>query len=424
MNRKILKEIGVYSLSTILFQGSRFLCFFLSAKLLGPEEFGLWNLLSLLLLYRGITHLGVIPAMNREVPFLIGENKLLKVRKIRNVTFSYSVLLTLISSLLLLAITVFILNVNIKTSILAMISLFFFTQIYHYLQVYLKSSIQFNVMAWQQILLSIFFPLTVIPLTLIYKLPGFIFGQTIAIFLICLFISKKIEWKPSIDLDVKEFLHLLKVGFPIMLVSLLYSLFTTSDRWIISAYLSHKALGFYSLAILFGNALFLLPRTLAEQAYPRMVKLFGESHNFRKVFKLKLKYLLLCLAITIPEATLMYVSSPIIIKTFLPHYTPSIEVIGLTIIGFLFLAIANFSGIFLLSIGKQVIYLFITLFSIGINVVLSITLVKAGYGIKGVAIGSAISYFSFSVCSFLITAFILKRYGGKYATQLHHCRGS
>ncbi|WP_169311146.1 oligosaccharide flippase family protein [Thermodesulfatator indicus] len=413
--RKFLKETFWYSLTTISFQFSRFFCFFVAAKILGPKQYGWWSLLSLFLLYRGITHFGVIPAMNREIPFFIGKKDFDRVNKIRSVTFSYLLVFSFLSVVVFLFSVLLIKDRLLKCALISMVILFFATQLYHYFQVYLKSSIQFKIMSLQQMLFSVSLPLIVIPLTIKYKLLGFILGQALVIFVICLYIKKKICFRPVIDFDKKELIRLIKIGFPIMLVALFYGLFTSADRWIISAYMDSESLGFYSLGLLVGNSLFLLPRSLAEQIYPRMVKSFGEYGNLRILVILKFKQLFLSLVIVIPLAILICIFFPIVVEIFLPSYLPSIEVIKIIVVGFVFLTIANSFGVFLLSINKQIIYLFVTLFSVVLNIILSIMFVKFGYGIVGVALGSAISYLIFSFCSFIAIIFILKKYGGENA---------
>jgi O-antigen/teichoic acid export membrane protein len=63
-----IKEFLLFGLSSILYQGSRFVVNLGVAKILGPSTYGLWNMLNLILLYGSVIHLGVINAMNRDVP--------------------------------------------------------------------------------------------------------------------------------------------------------------------------------------------------------------------------------------------------------------------------------------------------------------------------------------------------------------------
>ncbi len=109
--------------------------------------------------------------MNREIPFYMGKEDFHMVDEIRNITFTYTLILTIFSSFLIYKLVTIYNNID-KLLIFCSLLLFISTQFYHYMQVYLKSSLNFNVMIFQQILYSILFPLLVIIFTVKYKLIG------------------------------------------------------------------------------------------------------------------------------------------------------------------------------------------------------------------------------------------------------------
>ena len=412
------REFVFYSFSSFIYQFSRFVLLIFAAKILGPKAFGFWNLISLVLIYRGITHMGIIPAANREIPFFKGKGELQKVEEIRSVSFSYSLLLTLISCVLFLTTTILIESPSFRTPSQFMVILYFCTQMYHYLQVYLKSDRLFTLMSMQQLLYAFLLPLVAVPMAMKYGLSGFIIGQSMAIIIVLIFITIKVPFKFKITLNKKEGIRLIKVGFPIMIAAFLYGLFTTVDRWIITSFLSVKELGYYSLAIIIMGSISLFPRALAEQIYPRMAETFGNTLTYLSLVKWKVRQIVMSLSIIIPIVLVMFFIAPIVVRSFLPEYIPGITAMKIVLIGVLFLPIADSFGNFLLVINKQITYMYIHLFFVLFNLILGILFIKAGLGLNGVALSSAVSYFAYSITLSFISITILLRQkeykGGDY----------
>ncbi|GAB6888911.1 oligosaccharide flippase family protein [Desulfothermus okinawensis JCM 13304] len=395
-NLKLFRKVSLYPFSTGLFQLSRTLVFFYAARILEPKLYGFWSLVNVLLLYRGLTHLGLIPAMNREIPFYMGKEDFHMVDEIRNITFTYTLILTIFSSFLIYKLVTIYNNID-KLLIFCSLLLFISTQFYHYMQVYLKSSLNFNVMIFQQILYSILFPLLVIIFTVKYKLIGFIFSQSLVNTIICIIIIIKNKIKLSIKFNKEKFKTLIKIGFPIMSVALLYSFFTTTDKLMIGFYINTENLGYYSFAVLIGNAIFLLPRALGEQIYPKMVMLYGQNSDFEYILRQIIKYLITNISLILPIVLGIYFLFPLIIVKYFSAYLPAIRIIGVILIGYIFLIIANGFGIFMLSIRLQNLYLVVTIVSVILNFVLNIVFIVYKKEIICIAFASAVSYFVFAI---------------------------
>jgi len=86
-----LGQTLLYSSSTLFFQLARFATFLVAAKLLGPETYGLWMALWLVIAYGINAHLGVLNGLNREVPFARGRRRPELAVAIRGVSLSVAV---------------------------------------------------------------------------------------------------------------------------------------------------------------------------------------------------------------------------------------------------------------------------------------------------------------------------------------------
>ena len=92
---------------------------------------------------------------------------------------------------------------------------------------------------------------------------------------------------------------------------------------------------------------------------------------------------------------------PIVIRLILPRYTDGIIPTQIVIMGGYFLAIAYTTRGIIVANNLQKKALIIMSFSIPVNIGLSIYFIKLGMGLRGVAIGTGISYFIFFMSLFV-----------------------
>jgi len=408
-NSLFVREFLLFSSSTILYQGSRFLTALGAAKILGPGVYGLWNMLNLILTYGRLAHLGVINAMNRDVPLFKGKRDFQRVEEIRRASLGFMSLSTIVATAGIAVSALFVKNSMLRSSLQVMALLFLCTQMYVYLQVYLRSDKRFYQMSYQQYVFAAFLPVVTIPLVIVYKLPGFILGQTIAILAVSsLIIVKFIHFNLRPKLDIQESIRLIKVGSPMMAVVLLYSLLTTADRWVIVSFLGVEQLGYYSLAIIVMGFLSLVPMVLAQQIYPRMAETYGQTSSYTDLKKWIISQTIMALGVTVPLLVGVYFIFPLIVERFLPAYMPGITAMKIILIGLLFLPIAGGFGNFLKTVDKQLYYMAVQGTAIAMNIGFNMVFVKMGWGINGVALGTALTYILYSSILALVSKRIIR----------------
>lgn len=405
-----LKEFLLFSASTVFYQGSRFVVSLVVASRLGPEVFGLWNALSLILTYGGVVSLGIISAMNRDVPLFQGKGDVKKVEEIRYVSWGCTLCSSVVCGMILFIMPTFIpLTFSMKTYLQWMGLLFVADQLYSYFQAYLKSDRRFELMSYQQFIVAGILPIVVIPLVIVYALQGYIFGQAVVILAVSLVIVKFIPFTFRVTFDLQETFRLVKVGFPLMAVGMLYGLLTTVDRWVILTFLGVRELGYYSLAIMITAFLSIIPGVISQQVYPRMAETFGSTSSYSSLKKWLTCQTIMALAVMVPIVIGVYFLLPTFIERFLPKYVPGITAAKIVLFGVLFLPLVGGVGNLLNVVDKQVYYMAVQGFVILINLGLNIALVKMGLGIEGVALGTALTYFLYSLMLSTVGLVILKR---------------
>ena len=387
-----LKEFVLFTVSTVALQASRFGVNLIAARQLGPETFGFWYILNLALAYGGLAHLGVVNGMNRDVPVFRGRGDAAKVQLIQSVTVAVLLVTTAVSGVALFVGLALWEGGAPRPALLALAALFVVTQPYLFLQMYLKSDGRFTHLSFQQLAFALLFPVGVIPFTSFYGLSGFIMGQTLVTLVVVLATVRAWTFNLKPVVDFREVWRLVRVGLPIMLVGLMYTLLTTADRWVITAFLDVQQLGYYSLAIMVLGVLSLVPMVVSQQMYPRMAEAWGRTKAVAEVRGWALKQVGAATAVTLPLTALLYFAAPPLVRHFLPAYVPGIVALKIILLGPLFLALSGGFANLLNTLDKQVYYLYVQAAALGLNVFLNILFVRAGLGIAGVALGTSVTY--------------------------------
>ncbi|MEX1014978.1 MAG: oligosaccharide flippase family protein, partial [Candidatus Paceibacterota bacterium] len=392
LENTLFREFSLYSFSTLLFQASRVLVELAAAKILGPAIWGVWYFLNLAIAYRSFTYLGIVNGMNREVPIKLGGDRKEEAEELKNATFSIVTISAALTSAALFISTLLINDEYLIKTIYFLIPLFITTQFYYLVNAKLRAEALFEKISQIQIIFALAFPILAIPLSVIIGLEGFILGFTLALATTLIFAYRKGLFDYSFYFDSRKIKKLISVGFPIMLIGITYTFLSTADRWIIGLLIGTEALGYYSLAIIVFSAMSLFPRVISEQLYPKMAFDWGKTKSrdaLEKWVDLQTKYTAYMI---IPVLTIVLFTVPKIIRLWLPEYEPGISAIQIIVFGALFKPFSAGWGNVLNIIDKQTWYLAIIIIAVIINLGLNYVLVLVGYGIEGVALGTALTY--------------------------------
>lgn len=409
LKNSLFKEFSHYSASTLVYQLSRVLVELIAAKILGPTLWGIWYLLNLTIAYRGVLNLGITNGMNREIPINLGKNKERKAKRIENVTFSTVGISALLAIGIILIASLVIVDEGLKTALFWLIPLFVVTQFYYLVNASLKANTLFNYVSRKQFIFSILFPVLAIPLTYLYKLEGFIIAFSLALFISVIYIYIKSPISYSIDFDWKETKNLIRIGFPIMAVGIAYTFLNTADRWIIGIFLGTEELGYYSMAIIVFGGMTLFPKIISQQLYPRMAYDWGKE-NSKQVLEhwswLQTKYTGF---LVVPLLVCVLIVFPLLIKHLLPEYMPGVTPLQIIAFGVLSMPFSAGWGNVLNIIDKQVYYLIVILVAVCMNLGINYFFVVNGFGIRGVALGTVITFVVYNLSIMFVGKYFLSK---------------
>jgi len=255
-------------------------------RLMDPEHLGIWLSLQLIALYGVHMHLGLINAVNRQIPFHIGRGKAARAEHIAGVVrgnlivgscFAAVVLLSFCSiedihqtttrgAVLVTAAT--ILNLNVE----------FYYGLFRARHEFGRAGTA-NVVNAATTVLGL-------PLVYYFGLDGLFWRGVAAAALTLMACIALDRGNSRIRFDRRETLSLIRIGLPIMVVSYALVAFSSMDRVLIWRLLSKREMGEYALCFVSAGLVSLLPTLIGQIFYPRMTESYAAQGLSRDVLRL------------------------------------------------------------------------------------------------------------------------------------------
>lgn len=409
-----LRESILFSGSTGLEQGSRLLSNLAVAGIIGPAAWGAWYILNLVLRYGSLFHLGAVNGLNREVPAALGRGSEQEAARIQEAALG----------IVLLSLPVVILIVLVGNSLLpqpfpirdvvSTLLLLAAHQLHGFGVTSLRARTQFTAISKIQAASAVIFPALCIPAALIWGLTGYLLSQVAVYLVLVLLIRSAHSGLFRVGLDLREGRRLIDIGFPIMLVGVTHTFFSTIDRWIVLAFLDAEALGHYSIAIMALGAVQLVPRVFSQQIYPRMAFDWAKNPDPKQLIRHGRRLAQYALIGAVLVAAPMALIAPWAIRTFLPAYTPGIGALLVTLLVPIVTVLGQGFGNILNIINQQVVYLAVILLGMVVNGVTSLLLVER-LGLVGIASGTVAGYVAIGVSLMAFGPRILRRMASRSA---------
>lgn len=397
--KKIILDLTKYVPSTGIVEMLAFIQGIIIAKLLGPANYGLWIMLALVLSYSANSHLGTLSALHRNIPFYRGEGNLHKVDTIKKTALGATMFFAIAISFLVLLFSFFARHRYPPLAIagLRFISVLIICQtLYTYFDIIFRSHNEFGLASKLIIIYAIGkFTVTVVLVMWIGFL-GIFWGLFAAYMASFIYISILKKFDLRVRFDFKETMSLMKIGLPMLLAGIVYSLFTTVDRIIAAKFLGTTELGYYGVGLMVTMVLVFIPLTVSIIMYPKFNEIYGKTKSVTTLKNYVAKSTILLGCVMSVMTGVIYLSLPLGVRIFLPNYLPGLDAARVLTMGAFFLSLFSTSATLLLTINKQNQYLLILFMSFLLKLSMNYFSVAAGWGIRGIAATTATSYFIFT----------------------------
>lgn len=386
-----------FTLSSYISQIVNIIIGFISARLLGPEQLGIWNTYRTYKSYFNYGYVGTSDALNKEVSYLRGKDDHNAALDYTYNAFTFAMLNEIVLIVALFVFTSYLeLGALEKFCMYAVVLIFTFEGITGFVNAFSKANNKFFVISFVNVSGAVLI-LIDIPAIIFFGLRGHIIANIIYSLVVAIFGYHLIGYKHKFKFDLQKIKRIVKLGFSMSLIGYAWIFFSTSDRLIIIRYLPSIDLGYYSLVNTMALPLTILIQNFNSVIFVELNKRYGKTNSINSILEYLdtlMKYQQRILPYIV--GILIYIL-PIFIKLFLPKYIPGILPAQISAFGILVYAVSNSYQSILVTINKNKIII-ISFFVIGIlNLILCYIAVFMGFGISGTAFSMALSYILVSV---------------------------
>ena len=318
-----------------------------------PTELGPWFALQLISLYGAHAHLGILNAVNRQIPFHHGRKEEEKAERIEAVARG-AILLFIVAGLVVVGVMA-LLGVGTEKYgngiVLMTLTATLALGVHYYLGLF-RARNQFGRAGWGNVVNALVI-LGGLPLVYFFKYDGLLWrivAATSLSLLVCIALDR---FNFKIAFSWSETLALVRIGVPIMIVVLALTAFASMDRTLILKRLDEQAMGLYALAFSVARVMALVPNTIGQLFYPRMTALYASEGLSRGLVRRCLQASgmsgLTSASVGIAAVLLL----PWIVEQFFPRFIDGLPPLRIAMIGYVTLSLAAGPTYFLIATAQK-----------------------------------------------------------------------
>ncbi len=343
----IARDTVLFSLSSFFSQGVSFFLAIFIRNTLGPEAMGVWALLQVVLSYITYTNLGVMSAVCREIPVLRGQKAdETQIRNLRDAGYSYLSIVA-VATCIGLSTAAFLLRGRISqvlvwglvvAALMTMLERF----VAYSVQV-LYTEKKFALVSSFRAYSAVVNAFLVLALSWKWKLYGF-YAATVLSFV---FDWSYLKLRSGLTFHRTwrgaETWRLIRVGVPITALAFATTFFNSMDRVSIGKFLGLRELGVYTLALMAGRYVFLLPNMFQVVLLPTTLEKFGDADDAgrRKYSTLPGRLMVLYFSLFLG---FIWIASPFFCRLLLPKYVGGLPALRFLIYAYAFMALSQQMG--------------------------------------------------------------------------------
>jgi O-antigen/teichoic acid export membrane protein len=208
----------------------------------------------------------------------------------------------------------------------------------------------------------------------------------------------QVRWRgralvPMVPRPSRDSVELLRAGLPIFFFNSTHLVMRSLDRLIILRLLGTLELGYYSLSIMVLSLLMYLPDSLIYVVYPQLVSAYHAAGNDPRAIRERVLRLLTVISVAVPALSgLAYLCAREAVLVLLPRFLEGVGAVRVLCFGGTGLAIVGVGALALMSVGRQLRLVPAALAFVALGATLDVLALRAGYGIVGVAWATLLTY--------------------------------
>ena len=380
------------------------------ASILGPGDYGILAIITLILQYLTYLNLGLLGNIPREVPIAYGKEDLGEVKTIYSTVFTNYIITTIISLFILWFIYALGFDYDGEILIKYMV---FITLIKlaanadSYLYTYVKGEGKFIIIGKYEWIKKTILPVINLVMVWYFQLTGLLISLLLLHLIGLVFFWVRLK-RPLIKFkfNYSKTVELLRTGIPMFFNKIMDGVFVSIGLIMAGTFLQKVDVGLLSFAMVIASSKRIPFSTIFTMSISREMGIqWGKQgiHNyghFAKYFGSKLIIYAILMSSILGTMVLFYT---VAVKIFLHEFLSSIPIFIILYFALNFYNIRSFSLIYLnvtRQIYKRTLILVLGLLS---NIILCYLAVKLGYGVIGIAFAVAVSFIIVSINAIYVT---------------------
>ena len=405
--RQIIRETVTYGLSTYLSQVVFLVRGIVIARFLDPSLYGIWSFLKVCFFFSAYTGLGTANAMSREVPYNRGRGEDQKDEGIVSTSLFMTLTVALLVALVALVWSFFELVGPYAWELRLSAAFFVTSAIHFYIPMKLNGEQKIMDLSRYMFAYTLFTSLFGLLLMFAYGLKGLVGGMLVASLSLhaAMVITGRLPYPLSFSAKIAGRLFI--TGFPIMVLSACVFMMHNMDKLIVFSMLGATNTGYYGLASFLSSLVYYIPSAISTVLFPRMmgdigrvgIKMDENAYFFRPLL------LLSGLMPVLLGVIFINIDLPVIL--LLPKYIPAVGVLRVQVAGLVFSTLWNIPANVAVAFDRQRTLMAVALGVLLLGGLFDVGAILLGYGIVGVAFGSALMFFVAAVAANVFAWFVL-----------------
>lgn len=362
------------------------------ARVLGPEDFGAFNLIYLIGWYVGLVHFGARDVAFRDIPFFRGQKDPAQEKLSRDVSFTSEILWRLVSSFGLAVAALFFKEPLLRFGLLLWAVSIFGTRMAELYNTVSTVEHDFTLVGWvNSVRLTIIFGFTVATIRWM-GVYGPVLAPAVGSAVAVILYARRHPLAFDFSLDREQFVRMVKVGLPLATLTFVFWLYQNADRSVIAAVLSKSDLGYYAIASFIVQFVIQLPSDFITVLQPALYKELGKDNRLADIKGLVVQTTRTYAYLSPLAVLLLWTWFPVMVDLLLPKYGPSVPLLRILSIAvfFSFLLMVPHTILYSPGINRQTLCVFVWTGCAALTAGVSFVLIRMGYGLNGVAAASVL----------------------------------
>jgi len=305
----------------------------LLGRLVAPATLGLFAGIGLVLGYAPLLQLGILNGLNRELPYFVGKGDRQRVRELAAAAQAWALIVGGAACTALLGVAGWYFAhgdlwkaAGWFTNAILAVFLFYSA----YLQTTYRTSQDFARLALAGVVQSSA-GLALIALVAMLNFYGLCLRALLmaTVGALILFWWRPVRVGPRWGTEPLK--HLLRIGAPIFVVGEVYALWAVINRTLVLKLAGTEAMGLYSMAVLAGAAITILPTAVSQIVYPKMAEQYGRMENAADLLRIALRPMLLTAAVLVPVVAAAWLLAGPAVRLMIPAYVDAVPAIQWTL---------------------------------------------------------------------------------------------